>query len=57
MQIPEIVDTILEYIPTIDFDKTDDEVSLFETTIRYLGGMLSGISQNVSRVKVVSDFT
>ncbi|KAL2063044.1 hypothetical protein VTL71DRAFT_6116 [Oculimacula yallundae] len=42
MQIPEIVDTILEFIPTIDFDKTNDTVSLFETTIRYLGGMLSG---------------
>ncbi|PVH83057.1 glycoside hydrolase family 47 protein [Cadophora sp. DSE1049] len=42
MQIPDIVDTILEFIPTIDFDKTADQVSLFETTIRYLGGMLSG---------------
>lgn len=42
MQIPEIVDTILEFIPTINFDKTDTEVSLFETTIRYIGGMLSG---------------
>ena len=42
MQIPEIVDTILNYIPTIDFDVTTDQVSLFETTIRYLGGMLSG---------------
>ncbi|KAH7380823.1 glycoside hydrolase family 47 protein [Cadophora sp. MPI-SDFR-AT-0126] len=42
MQIPDIVDTILEFIPTIDFDKTTDQVSLFETTIRYLGGMLSG---------------
>ncbi|RDL42045.1 alpha-1,2-Mannosidase [Venustampulla echinocandica] len=42
MQIPEIVDTILEYIPTINFDETADEISLFETTIRYLGGLLSG---------------
>ncbi|CZT04889.1 related to class I alpha-mannosidase 1B [Rhynchosporium agropyri] len=42
MQIPEIVDTILEFIPTINFDETADQVSLFETTIRYLGGMLSG---------------
>jgi hypothetical protein len=42
MQIPEIVDTIVEFIPTIDFDVTDSEVSLFETTIRYIGGMLSG---------------
>ena len=42
MQIPEIVDAILEFIPTIDFDVTDSQVSLFETTIRYIGGMLSG---------------
>tara|TARA_R110002060_G_scaffold13502_6_gene19119 strand:+ start:310 stop:552 length:243 start_codon:yes stop_codon:yes gene_type:complete len=42
MQIPDIVDTILEFIPTINFDETADQVSLFETTIRYLGGMLSG---------------
>lgn len=42
MQIPEIVDTILNYIPTIDFDVTTEQVSLFETTIRYIGGMLSG---------------
>ncbi|KAJ4293782.1 Mannosyl-oligosaccharide alpha-1,2-mannosidase 1B [Collariella sp. IMI 366227] len=37
----EVIDQILEYIPTIDFDKTYDEVSLFETTIRYLGGLVS----------------
>jgi len=42
MQIPDIVDTILNYIPTIDFDVADGQVSLFETTIRYLGGMLAG---------------
>ena len=42
MQLPDIVDTILEFIPTIHFDETADQVSLFETTIRYLGGMLSG---------------
>jgi mannosyl-oligosaccharide alpha-1,2-mannosidase len=42
MQIPEIVDTIVKFIPTIDFDVTGSEVSLFETTIRYIGGMLSG---------------
>jgi mannosyl-oligosaccharide alpha-1,2-mannosidase len=38
----EIVDQILGHIPTIDFSVTNDSVSLFETTIRYLGGMLSG---------------
>jgi hypothetical protein len=42
MQLPDIVDTILEYIPTINYDATSSDVSLFETTIRYLGGMLSG---------------
>ena len=42
MQIPDIVDQILTYIPTIDFTTTTTEVSLFETTIRYLGGMLAG---------------
>lgn len=42
MQVPDIVDTILNYIPTINFDVADGGVSLFETTIRYLGGMLSG---------------
>jgi mannosyl-oligosaccharide alpha-1,2-mannosidase len=41
MDIPEIVDEILDYIPTINFQKTKDPVDLFETTIRYLGGMLS----------------
>ncbi|KUJ24017.1 glycoside hydrolase [Mollisia scopiformis] len=41
MDIPEIVDQILDFIPTIDFTKTKDPVDLFETTIRYLGGMLS----------------
>ena len=38
------VNRILKFVPTIDFTKTktDDSVSLFETTIRYIGGMLSG---------------
>ena len=42
MQQTDIVDTILDYIPTIDYTNTSTPVSLFETTIRYLGGMLSG---------------
>lgn len=41
MEIPEIVDQIMDFIPTIDFHKTNTPVNLFETTIRYLGGMLS----------------
>jgi mannosyl-oligosaccharide alpha-1,2-mannosidase len=36
------VNEILDHIPTINWAVTDDTVSLFETTIRYLGGMLSG---------------
>ncbi|EDU39520.1 mannosyl-oligosaccharide 12-alpha-mannosidase precursor [Pyrenophora tritici-repentis] len=36
------VNQILEHIPTINWAVTNDSVSLFETTIRYLGGMLSG---------------
>lgn len=38
----EIVNQIISYIPTINWAVTEDSVSLFETTIRYLGGMLSG---------------
>jgi mannosyl-oligosaccharide alpha-1,2-mannosidase len=38
----DIVNQIISYIPTIDWSSTSTTVSLFETTIRYLGGMLSG---------------
>ncbi|KAI5300819.1 maturation of Asn-linked oligosaccharides protein, partial [Ascosphaera pollenicola] len=31
-----------DHVDTIDYSKTNSGVSLFETTIRYLGGMLSG---------------
>ncbi|EOD51117.1 putative mannosyl-oligosaccharide alpha- -mannosidase protein [Neofusicoccum parvum UCRNP2] len=37
----EVVNQILDYIPTIDYTTTQTEVSLFETTIRYLAGMIS----------------
>ncbi|KAK4099820.1 glycoside hydrolase family 47 protein [Parathielavia hyrcaniae] len=37
----DIAHQILAYIPEIDFDTTTTEVSLFETTIRYLGGLMS----------------
>lgn len=43
----EVVNTILNYIPTIDFDQTapeTPEISLFETTIRFVGGLLAGRS-------------
>lgn len=44
MDLPDIVKQIVDYIPSINFTqpKTEDPVSLFETTIRYLGGMLAG---------------
>jgi len=44
MEIPDIVNEILDYIPTIDFSHSyeDEIISLFETNIRYIGGMLSG---------------
>lgn len=38
----EIVNQIISYVPTINWSVTSTPVSLFETTIRYLGGMLSG---------------
>ncbi|KAI8936686.1 hypothetical protein NX059_007078 [Plenodomus lindquistii] len=38
----QIVNQIIDFIPTINWSETDIDVSLFETTIRYLGGMLSG---------------
>ncbi|KAH8698780.1 mannosidase MsdS [Talaromyces proteolyticus] len=39
----EVVSQILNYIPKIDFTRTNEtSISLFETTIRYLGGLVSG---------------
>ncbi|KAJ4361670.1 hypothetical protein N0V95_001654 [Ascochyta clinopodiicola] len=38
----DIVNQIISYIPTINWSTTQTSVSLFETTIRYLGGILSG---------------
>lgn len=42
MELPDVVDQILEHLANVDFTKTTTSVSLFETTIRYLGGMISG---------------
>lgn len=42
----EIVAQILAYVPTIDFTTTaveNEDISLFETNIRYLGGLISGM--------------
>lgn len=39
----DIVNQIVNYIPKIDFTRSNDAtISLFETTIRYLGGLLAG---------------
>jgi len=42
MEQKDIVNQIIDYIPTINYYQTSSDVSLFETTIRYLGGMISG---------------
>ncbi|KAG8534153.1 uncharacterized protein KY384_000997 [Bacidia gigantensis] len=45
MELEPIVEEVLDYIPTIDFTSSESQkdrlVSLFETTIRYLAGLLS----------------
>lgn len=40
----DVVSQILDFVPEIDFSTSynDTVVSVFETTIRYLGGLLSG---------------
>lgn len=44
MEIPEIVGQIVDYVPDINWSVSanDEPVSLFETTIRYVAGLLSG---------------
>lgn len=44
MQIPEIVNQIVDYVHDIDWSVSanDEPVSLFETTIRYVADLLSG---------------
>lgn len=47
MENDEVIKQIVDHIKTINFNETvqgGESVSLFETTIRYLGGMLSGNS-------------
>lgn len=46
MNDAEIVNQILDFVPSIDFSttkKANETISLFESTIRYLGGMLSSM--------------
>lgn len=48
MEEEEIVNQILKYIPKIDFTTTkaaNQGISVFETTIRYLGGLISSKTQ------------
>lgn len=42
MRLPDVVADMLNFIPTIDFTRTSTQVNVFETNIRYLGGMISG---------------
>jgi mannosyl-oligosaccharide alpha-1,2-mannosidase len=47
MENDEVVNEIVDHIKTINFNQTitgGEQVSLFETTIRYLGGLVSGNS-------------
>lgn len=43
MDMPDVVNTVLDYIPNINFGapKDNQAISLFETNIRYVGGLLS----------------
>ncbi|KAE9962308.1 hypothetical protein BLS_000511 [Venturia inaequalis] len=42
MRLPDVVADMLNFIPTIDFSRTPTQVNVFETNIRYIGGMLAG---------------
>lgn len=41
MDIPDIVDTVLQHLQTVDFPATEVKVSLFQATKTFLGGLLS----------------
>lgn len=42
MENDAVIQQIIDHVQTVDFDSAVGEISLFETTIRYLGGLLSG---------------
>jgi mannosyl-oligosaccharide alpha-1,2-mannosidase len=51
MEEAEIVNQILDFAATIDFtttQETESEISVFETNIRYLAGLISGTEYPVS---------
>ncbi|KAK6341570.1 maturation of Asn-linked oligosaccharides protein [Orbilia brochopaga] len=41
MEMHDVVEQQLQFIAKVDFTRNEHQISLFETTIRYLGGMLS----------------
>lgn len=41
MEMGDVVKKQLEWVKDVDWRKTGEMVNLFETTIRYLGGMIS----------------
>ncbi|KAI4199777.1 MAG: hypothetical protein LQ350_004404 [Teloschistes chrysophthalmus] len=63
MELSNIVDEIVDWIPSINYNSSDQQLSVFETTIRYLGGMISGydlltgplahVASNASAVQVL----
>lgn len=60
MDMPEVVEPMLKHIETITFPGSNASVSLFGTTIRYLGGLLSAYelltsSTTVPQIDAVSD--
>lgn len=41
MEDADVVEIVLEHISKLDYSRTESSISVFETTIRYMGGMLS----------------
>jgi mannosyl-oligosaccharide alpha-1,2-mannosidase len=41
MEQADVVSIVMEHVQKIDFSRTRESISVFETTIRYMGGMLS----------------
>jgi len=48
MELTDVVDIITNWIPSVDFSYSSTEVDLFETNIRYVGGMLAGMLRFLS---------
>lgn len=55
----DVVNQILDFVPTIDFTTTQEaesEISVFETNIRYIGGLISGTSTHTLRVATLYNY-